>query len=41
MRIKRVIGTGFFWQTIIENENGEIWEGWFDSFTKRTIWRKQ
>ena len=38
--IKRVIGSGFFYQTIIEDVEGKLWEGWFDSWSKKTIWRR-
>lgn len=39
-KIKSVLGSGFYWQTIVEDVNSEIWEGWFDSYTKRTVWLK-
>ena len=33
------IGSGFHWQSLAVDEKGRIWEGWFDTFTKRTNWR--
>jgi hypothetical protein len=37
--IKKVLGTGFYWQTVVEDVDGKIWEGVFDYLTKKTEWK--
>jgi hypothetical protein len=33
-------GTGFYWQSIAVDPQGNVWEGWFNSWNKTTKWTK-
>lgn len=39
LEIKRVLGTDFYWNTLIEDTKGRVWVGVFDHWSKKTEWR--
>lgn len=34
----RVLGTDFYWNAIVEDDDGKVYRLEFDSFAKRTKW---